>query len=87
MKYSPTQCPKCGTNLVKNPNGGRPTRWCSDGCRRSGEDEMARLSTLLRTFTEGGYVERLNGRHEAVRDEVIREMQQRFDHLAGVPNA
>ena len=46
---------------------------------------MARLESLLRTFTEGRYVELLNERPDPVRDEVIADMQRRFDHLAGVP--
>jgi hypothetical protein len=45
---------------------------------------MARLDSLLRTFTEGKYVERLNGRVSAHRDEIIADMQRRYDHLAGV---
>jgi hypothetical protein len=45
------------------PKGGRPTRWCSQGCKRSGEDEMSRLSSLLRLFAVGRYVDQLNGRH------------------------
>jgi short-subunit dehydrogenase len=27
-KYTPSTCPKCGTELAKSPRGGRPTRWC-----------------------------------------------------------
>ncbi|MEL4222138.1 hypothetical protein QE242_22320 [Mycobacterium avium subsp. paratuberculosis] len=45
---------------------------------------MARLESLLRTFTEGKYVDQLNGR-TAGRDEVLADLQKRFDHLAGVP--
>jgi hypothetical protein len=47
---------------------------------------MARLESLLRVFTEGKYVDQLNGRDTTDRDIVIAEMQERFDHLAGVPN-
>ena len=71
MKYLPGSCPKCGTDLVRNPRRGRPARWCSDGCRRSGEDEMSRLSSLLRLFVEGRLVERLDGRPDKLRVEVI----------------
>ena len=85
MKYTPAECPKCGSALVRNPRGGRPTRWCCDGCKRSGESEMARLESLLRVFTEGKYVDQLNGRPSERRDEIISEMQKRYDHLAGVP--
>lgn len=46
---------------------------------------MARLESLLRTFTEGRAVDQLNGRDTADRDAVIADLQKRFDHLAGVP--
>lgn len=85
-RYQPATCPKCNTPLTRNPNGGRPTRWCCEGCKRAGESEMARLESLLRVFTEGKYVDQLNGRDTTDRDIVIAEMQERFDHLAGVPN-
>jgi hypothetical protein len=85
MKYTPSDCPKCGSALVKSPKGGRPTRWCSEGCKRSGESEMARLESLLRVFSEGKYVEQLNGRADQRRDEVLANMQKRYDKLAGVP--
>jgi hypothetical protein len=39
---------------------------------------MSRLSSLLRLFVEGRYVERLDGRPD---------MQARYDHLAGVPRS
>jgi hypothetical protein len=84
MKYTPSNCPKCGTELVKNRQGGRPTRWCCEGCKRSGEGEMTRLQSLLRVFEEGRAVDRLNGHRFESRDDVIRELQDRFDHLAGV---
>jgi hypothetical protein len=70
MKYLPGSCPKCGTDLVRNPRGGR-LRAGADGCRRSGEDEMSRLSSLLRLFVEDRYVERLDGRPDKLRVEVI----------------
>jgi tRNA(Ile2) C34 agmatinyltransferase TiaS len=85
MKYHPSECPKCGTELVKNPSGGRPTRWCCEGCKRSGESEMARLESVLRLFTEGKYVDMINARPSELRDEALAEMQKRFDHLARVP--
>jgi hypothetical protein len=85
VKYMPPNCPKCGTDLVKNPRGGRPTRWCSEGCKRSGESEMARLESLLRLFTEGKYVDVINGRFDELRAEAIADMQARYDHLADVP--
>lgn len=84
MKYTPEECPKCTSPLVRNPSGGRPTRWCCEGCKRSGESEMARLESLLRQLVEGKYVEMLNGRSDPRRDEAITEIQARYDHLAGV---
>lgn len=88
MRYTPSECPKCGTELERNPKGGRPTRWCSEGCKRSGEAEMSRLQSLLKAFEEDRAVELLN-RDEVSprRQKVIAEMQTRFDHLAGVPKA
>jgi hypothetical protein len=86
MKYNPSACPKCGNELANSPKGGRPTRWCSDGCKRSGEAEMSRLQTLLRDFEKGRGVELLNRDEVSPRRvKVISEMQKRFDHLAGVP--
>ena len=47
---------------------------------------MSRLSFLLRIFTEGKYVDQLNDRpDDELRAAALRDMQQRFDHLAGVP--
>lgn len=85
IKYTPSECPKCGSALVRSLKGGRPTRWCSEGCKRSGESEMARLEPLLRLFTEGKYVDMINGRFDPLRAEAIADMQRRYDHLAGVP--
>lgn len=45
---------------------------------------MARLESLLRQFTEGKYVDMINGRDHKLREEAIADMQQRYDHLAGV---
>lgn len=83
-KYIPSECPKCGNELKQNPAGGRPSRWCCEGCKRSGESEMTRLESLLRQFTEGKYVDMINGRDHKLREEAIADMQQRYDHLAGV---
>jgi hypothetical protein len=87
MKYTPTECPKCGATLTApGRRGGRPSRWCCDGCQRSGEAEMARLNFLLKKFEEGRGIELLNaGRVLPRRQQVITEMQARYDHLAGVP--
>ena len=86
MKYTPSECPKCGTELASSPRGGRPTRWCSEGCKRSGEAEMSRLQSLLKGFEEGRGVELLNRDEVSPRRvKVIADMQARYDHLAGVP--
>jgi hypothetical protein len=65
------------------PKGGRSTRWCSEGCKRSGEDEMSRLSSLLKTYEEGRAWDRLNGYRHETRDGIIADLQARYDHLAG----
>jgi hypothetical protein len=86
MRYTPIECPKCGTELASSPKGGRPTRWCCEGCKRSGEAEMARLQSQLRDFEGGRWVHLLN--YDEVpprRAKVLAEMQARYDHLAGVP--
>jgi transposase-like protein len=85
MKYTPTTCPKCARPIERSPAGGRPTRWCCEGCKRSGEDELTRLHSLLKILEEGRAVNRLNGMDTTVRDRVIVDLQSRFDHLAGVP--
>ena len=70
------------------PRGGRPSRFCCEGCKTSAEAEMRRLNTHLRAFEEGRLVELLN-RDEVSerRQKVIAELRARFDHLAGVPKA
>jgi hypothetical protein len=87
MGYIPRACVKCEGEIVRSPKGGRPSRFCSEGCKRSGESEMARLESLLRLFTEGKYVDQINGRVDELRADAIADMQGRYDHLAGVPNA
>lgn len=84
-RFVPDECPKCGTELTRSPKGGRPTRWCSEGCKRSGEAEMARLQSILKTYESGRTWDKLNGYATGTRDAVIAELQDRFDHLAGVP--
>ena len=95
MRYTPSECPKCGAALENGPKGGRPTRWCSEGCKRSGEAEMARLQAELRGWEKGLRECRLNGYDTNAyhkesferRLAIISEMQARYDHLAGVPPA
>jgi hypothetical protein len=87
VKYRPTECVKFGTpQQALGGRGGRPSRFCSDGCNVSAEAEMRRLNVLLRKFEEGRGAELLNADQVSPRREkVIAEMQARFDHLAGVP--
>lgn len=93
MRYTPSECPKCGGELAGSPKGGRPTRWCCEGCKRSGEAEMARLQAQLRSWEDGRRVDKLNGydtspfhsESSGRREAIINEMQARYDHLAGVP--
>lgn len=86
MKYMPSACPKCGSVLVRSPKGGRPSRWCSEGCKRAGEEEMARLSSLLKQL-EGQRADiRMRGGMPERITEVMGDLQGRYDHLAGVPN-
>jgi hypothetical protein len=68
------------------PRGGRPSRFCSDGCKLSVEAELRRLTVHLRGFEEGGYVDLLNyDEMKPQRRKVIEQLQARFDFLAGVP--
>jgi hypothetical protein len=87
MKYRPVVCVKCGGDLPSaGPRGGRPSRFCSDGCKLSVEAELRRLTVHLRKAEEGGYWDRLN--YDEVkprRQQVIDDLQRRFDFLAGVP--
>jgi hypothetical protein len=48
---------------------------------------MTRLQKLLDTFEEGLAVDRLNGWDTGKREQVISDLQRRYDHLAGVPIA
>jgi hypothetical protein len=45
MKYMPESCPKCGNMLVRNPKGGRPTRWCFLDNHRQSVGGAQRLAT------------------------------------------
>jgi hypothetical protein len=64
-KFRITHCVKCGTALEgpdPEARGGRPSRFCSQGCKVSAEAEMRRVNVLLRKFEEGRAVDMLNGR-------------------------
>ncbi|BCP14846.1 hypothetical protein MINTM021_17550 [Mycobacterium paraintracellulare] len=90
MDFRVSECVKCGAALKGvGRQGGRPSRFCGEGCKVSGESEMRRLSYLLRKFEEGAGVERLNGDGKVAprRQKVIDDMRARFDHLAGVPKS
>jgi hypothetical protein len=90
MDFRVDECVKCGSPL-KGPGkqGGRPSRFCGEGCKISGESEMRRLNFLLRKFEEGAGVECLNGdgKVSPKRQKVIAGLRTRFDHLAGVPQS
>lgn len=83
MQFTPSLCPKCGA--MRPAGRGRPSRWCSEGCKRSGEAEMARLQSLLRKGEEGRFVDALNGLPNTNRVKAVADLQARYDHLAGVP--
>jgi hypothetical protein len=84
MKFDITTCVKCGTELdPPGPEGGRPSRFCSEGCKISTEAEMRRINVLLRKLEEGLAVDRING-FTSERSEVIADLQARYDQLAGV---
>lgn len=88
MDFRVSQCVKCQTPLKSGRQGGRSSRFCSEGCKISSEAEMRRLAFLLRKFEEGANVERLRpgGKVSPERQRVIDDLLARFDALAGVPN-
>ena len=91
----PTNCVKCGVELqAPGARGGRPSRFCSEGCKFSAEAEMRRLNVVLRRLEDkraneplGGWARDPEKVQAAVAkfDEAIAPLQKRFDHLAGVP--
>lgn len=87
MKYKPSECVKCGSSLASpGRSGGRPSRFCCEGCKVSAEAEMRRVNVLLRKLEEGLALDQLNpSLASARRPQVIADLQARFDHLAGVP--
>ena len=81
-----SKCPKCGTPLEPpGSNGGRPRRWCSPGCQRSGESEMRRIHSVLRDLSRKKSFSQIHGYGTEQIDAVMAEWQRAYDHLAGVP--
>jgi hypothetical protein len=92
----PTNCVKCDAELqAPGSRGGRPSRFCSEGCKVSAEAEMRRLNVVLRRLEDDranvplrgwGYSEpaKLQARI-AEFDAAIAPLQKRFDRLAGCP--
>jgi hypothetical protein len=82
-------CPNCDRDIQPpDAQGGRPRRWCSPGCQRSGEAKMRRANQLLRRLEKDRAWHQLHGFNSpklAEFDAQIAEQQTRFDHLAGVP--
>ena len=87
MGVESSKCPKCGINLVPpGSSGGRPRRWCTPGCQRSGEAEMRRMNHVLRNLERKRSWSQIHQGGGTVRiDEVIAEWQRKYDSLAGVP--
>jgi hypothetical protein len=83
MKFQPTQCVKCGSELERGR--GRPSRFCCDGCKASAEAEMRRINTVLRKYEDQLAWREVIGKPPGGVAKVIGDMQKRFDHLAGVP--
>jgi hypothetical protein len=91
----PTNCVKCDAELQPpDSRGGRPSRFCSEGCKVSAEAEMRRLNVVLRRLEDAranepvrwGYSDTERVQAAVARyDEAIAPLQKRFDHLAGVP--
>lgn len=82
-----SKCPKCGSPLdPPGASGGRPRRWCSRGCQRSGEAEMRRINNLLKRLELDKARLQQHGLAKGLEklDPVIAEWQRKYDHLAGV---
>jgi hypothetical protein len=93
MKFRPKNCVKCDAELEPpGPRGGRPSRFCCDGCKVSAQAEMSRLQWALRSWEEGDRESRFNNHHTSPlykdgherRAAIIAEMRRRYDHLCGV---
>ena len=84
-----SNCPYCGAELAApSERGGRPRRWCSDGCALAGEAAMRRANAMIRRLTEQANFVRLGGNEPRQRvTELLAEWQAEYDRLAGVPKA
>jgi hypothetical protein len=81
-------CPNCDRDIQPpDTQGGRPRRWCSAGCQRSGEAEMRRLHRVLVRLELDKVLQQRHGRPAMIEriDEQIAERKRAYDHLAGVP--
>ncbi|SKY52346.1 Uncharacterised protein [Mycobacteroides abscessus subsp. massiliense] len=86
MELQISQCVKCSHELDRG-RPGRPSRFCSDGCKASTEAEMRRVNVHLRKAEERRNLALLHNMPTANHDRVIADLQTRYDHLAGVPAA
>ena len=82
-------CPNCDRQIEPpGSQGGRPRRWCSAGCQRSGEAKMRRLHQVLKRLERDRAWYLVHGRSNAYTEKIDAQIaveQQKFDHLAGVP--
>lgn len=82
-------CPKCGAALEPpGSSGGRPRRWCSDSCQRSGEAKMRRIGQVLRNLEKDRAWHKVHSSHAptlARFDAEIATQQACYDRLAGCP--
>lgn len=82
------ECVKCNRPITRSERGGRPSRFCSTGCKTSSEAEMRRINANLRALELKRAAMVFGPDAEATRrtfDPSIAELQARYDHLAGVP--
>lgn len=84
-----SKCPYCGRDIQPpDVQGGRPRRWCSAGCQRSGEAKMRRINLVLKRLELDKAWQQRHTNHAATIERIdaqIAEQQARYDHLAGVP--
>ena len=84
-----SKCPNCDRDIQPpDTQGGRPRRWCSAGCQRSGEARMRRINLVLKRLELDKVWQQRHSHHPAMIeriDELIAERQRQYDHLAGCP--